>query len=497
MRKWLIKGLILLQLSFAVASSQSQELYLDPPAIDVFPNHDAVVSGTTPLSVFLADGKRLFRTVFNARDGVGRPEATGDSKPTLRDAPALEFHRIAGPDASSCADCHNVPMIGGSGGMSANVFVGAHFTDPPTNQVSSSITSERNTIGMFGAGAIEMLAFEMTEELQRIKNQALIDAVRQNTEIKVRLVTKQTDFGYLIAYPDGTYDSSGVRGVDADLVIKPFGTKGVGVSLREFTNFALNQHHGIQSEERFGWARTGITDFDHDGIANEFSIGQMSALVLYQASLPAPVRESYTDPAVQQQVRLGEELFRSVGCSDCHVPDMPLRSAWFLEPNPYNRPGSAVPSDVAGQIMLPFDTSPNTGLYRDEEGMVHVAAYTDLKRHVICDAEDPFFCNERRMQDFVPIDQFLTSKLWDVGSSAPYGHRGDLTTIAEVIYHHSGEGRAAKIAFTKLSKAEKQAIIIFLKSLVIKETPSQFVDAPSRAPREGGSAHVLIPTNPN
>jgi hypothetical protein len=364
-----------------------------------------------------------------------------------------------------------MPIVGGAGGVASNVFVGAHFTDPPTNHITREITSERNTIGIFGAGAIEMLAFEMTEELQRIKQEALINATRENTEIKVPLVTKNVEFGYLVAYPDGTYDNSGIQGIDMDLVVKPFGVKGVGVSLREFTNFALNQHHGIQSEERFGWARTGITDFDNDGVTKEFSIGQMSALVLYQASLPPPARESYSDHAKQQQVKLGEHLFGSVGCSSCHVPDMPLRSAWFLEPNPYNRPGSAVPGDVSGQITLPLETRSNTGLYRDDKGLVHVAAFTDLKRHVICDTEDSFFCNEKRMQDFVPTDQFLTSKLWDIGSSAPYGHRGDLTTIAEAIHHHSGEARPAQNSFAKLTRTEKHALITFLKSFLVKEEP--------------------------
>ena len=32
-----------------------------------------------------------------------------------------------------------------------------------------------------------------------------------------------------------------------------------------------------------------------------------------------------------------------------------------------------------------------------------------------------------------PTEEFLTRKLWDVGSSDPYGHRGDLTTMTEAI----------------------------------------------------------------
>src|SRR5215831_1709149 len=55
----------------------------DPPSIDVFPEHEAVLSGKLPLDEFIADGRRLFIAKFNIVDGAGRPMATGDSKPTI------------------------------------------------------------------------------------------------------------------------------------------------------------------------------------------------------------------------------------------------------------------------------------------------------------------------------------------------------------------------------------------------------------------------------
>ena len=96
-----------------------------------------------------------------------------------------------------------------------------------------------------------------------------------------------------------------------------------------------------------------------------------------------------------------------------------------------------------------------------------VRAYTDLKRHVICDSTDAFFCNERLIQSGVPVEQFLTRKLWDVGNTAPYGHRGDLTTITEAILHHAGEARLARERFAALSGNEQAEIVEFLKQLQI------------------------------
>jgi hypothetical protein len=54
-----------------------------------------------------------------------------------------------------------------------------------------------------------------------------------------------------------------------------------------------------------------------------------------------------------------------------------------------------------------------------------------------------------------------------VGNSAPYGHRGDLTTITEAILVHGGEARASRDAFVALSSEEQVKIVKFLKTLQI------------------------------
>ena len=117
---------------------------------------------------------------------------------------------------------------------------------------------------------------------------ALAIARARGEDVEVGLTAKGVSFGWIVARPDGTFDASRLEGVDPDLIIKPFGAKGVVISLREFTINALNQHHGIQAIERFGWERTGRRDFDEDGVEVEFTIGHVSALTLFQAALPPP-----------------------------------------------------------------------------------------------------------------------------------------------------------------------------------------------------------------
>ncbi len=449
-----------------------QRLNWDPPAIEVFPDHARAALDPRGADQMVEAGRRLFSARFNLTDGAVRPLSTGDSKPTLRpNAPRQAFQRLSGPDANSCAGCHNQPKVGGSGDFAVNVFVGAHFADPVATSLVETVTSERNTIGLFGAGVIESLAREMTDDLQALKAECVARAAAGQSSVTRHLDTKGVSYGALTCRPDGSLDTTRLEGIDSDLVIKPFAAKGVVISLREFTINALNQHHGIQAIERFGWERTGIEDFDGDGVDVEFTVGQVSALSLFQASLPPPERPT-TPSAASLQARQGERLFSEVGCAGCHRPRLLLNHPEFSEPNPYNRPGNLVPGDGLGVIRLPLPVSSHdgSGLFRDDQGHYVVAAYTDLKRHVICDDRDAFFCNERLRQDFVPTDQFLTSKLWDAATSMPYGHRGDCTTLSEAIVHHSGEAYASREAFLALTDDGKRAVIAFLRSLGASST---------------------------
>jgi hypothetical protein len=283
----------------------------DTPALPVhFAQADIL---RMPFPAVFAAGQRLFVTDFNVCDGAGRPGTTGGVKPRTPD-PALgpRFTRISGPDANSCAGCHNQPQPAGAGDFVANVFVLAQNATPVSGALlSSDFTQtwlERNTLGMFGAGAIELLGREMTQDLVTLRSQAITRAGSLGADVRVPLVTKGVSFGFLTAHADGSVDTGAVVGVDADLIIKPFSRKGMMRSVREFTVNAFNQHHGMQAVERFG----ENTDPDGDGVGNELLVGDVTAASIFQAALPVPVQapaESHRGTAER-----GRRLFGQVGC---------------------------------------------------------------------------------------------------------------------------------------------------------------------------------------
>jgi hypothetical protein len=468
----LLSFVSLLLLGHADAQSTSVG---DGPVLKHHVSESDIEQGNIKFKDLLELGEFIFAARWNRFDGQGRPAATGNGAPTKRDRinnPG--FIRTSGPDSTSCADCHSQPTVGGAGGFVSNVFVQAQLMDPTTTSVSAEFSDERNTLGMNGSGAIEMLAREMTTDLIAIRDAAKLEAQSTGHNVTRFLDTKGVNFGRITARPNGTFNNSGIEGVDTDLIIKPFSQKGVVNSIRVFTVNAYNHHHGMEAVERFGVGekdRSGNTintnDFDEDGVADELSVGDITAAVIFQAAMNVPGRVIPDDTNRRAAAQRGEDRFAQIGCTDCHKPTLTLNSRFFTEPNPYNPPGNLAVQDVSKPLS--FDLTRDIAkprLQREGAGAV-VHAYTDLKRHVICDAQDPFFCNEQVIQGGVPVDQFVTRKLWDVGNTAPYGHRGDLTTITDAIMHHAGEARAQRERFAALSADQRGEIVEFLKQLQV------------------------------
>jgi CxxC motif-containing protein (DUF1111 family) len=452
----------------------------DEPAVLTHVDQGDIDAGDYSADTLFQLGKVLFNANFNTLDGAGRPATTGTGAVRDPEVAPHNFNRLSGPDANSCAGCHNVPRSGGGGDNVANVFVLAQALpfvnfdgdegDGFADHSLEGVANERNTLGMFGAGFVELLAREITVELQAQRAQAIADATLAAADVSIDLTSKGVSFGSLIAHANGSTDTSGVEGIDTDLVLRPFHQKGVVVSLRVFSNNAMNHHHGIQSAERFG----DLVDHDQDGMSNELTVGDMTATALYQALLPVPGRVFPADPAERASVDRGELLFDQVGCAVCHVPTLRLDSAVFSEPNPFNPAGNLQVSGVPAPFSVDLTAAgPGPHLSKELDGSVLVPAYTDLKRHDMGVELD----NEEIVQAGVPTNQFLTKKLWGFASEPPFLHHGRALTIDEAIQKHGGEAASSRAAYNALSGQDRDSVIDFLKTLqtVPEDSPLEIV----------------------
>ncbi|MFD1697146.1 di-heme oxidoredictase family protein [Roseibium aestuarii] len=433
-------------------------------------DYDALASDPSLSVEALSEkGRHLFEGRFIEADGAGRPEATQAIVPTKRRRAASHmFLRLSGLDANSCQSCHAMPVSGGAGDFTANVFVSEGFESADFDTTDPQFSNERGTTHLMGAGLIELLAREMTADLRAQRHDVVTEARKSGAAVTRKLETKGVSFGEITAEPDGRVDVSKLDGIDSDLTLRPFGQKGVFGSLRQFSVNALNQHSGIQPVERFGAAWTGTNDFDGDAIADELSVGQVSALVAFQATLPAPGRKTDLPEVWSTAAARGETLFSDIGCATCHRPSLPLDSLIFQDPNPFETAGTLRPEDVATPLKLDLATLDWVkALPKDDQGRTLVPLFGDLKRHRIADAARETLGNELLSQRFVARDVFITAELWGVGNTAPYGHRGDLTTLHDVIDAHGGEATEARKAYSALGEDDRQSIIAFLRTLEI------------------------------
>ena len=440
-----------------------------------------------PTGDLVAIGAQLFSASWTREEGAGRPLTKGTGEPLSDPSRSLSFpfgfNRISAPDANSCAGCHNLPFPGGGGDIVANVFVLAQRFDfatfdendpvPLRGAVDESgrrpllqdIGNSRGTVGMFGAGYIELLARAMTAELR-----AQRDALSPGGSVALQALG--VGFGRLSRLPDGSYDTSAVQGLPAislagtppNLIVRPFHQVGAVVSIRQFTNNAMNHHHGIQSTERFGSG-----DPDGDGFVEELSRAEVTAVSVFQATLQAPGRVIPRNATLRAAVGRGERLFVDVGCGECHRPSLPLADSRYTEPNPYNPTGNLRRGDVSAPLSIDLNdpTLPGIRLRAGKDGITHVPAYTDLRLHRIYDSGDPNCESLNQSNGALHSEScaFLTRKLWGAASEPGYGHHGQFTTLREAGEAHVGEATAVISRFWSRTDADRDDIIEFLKSL--------------------------------
>lgn len=447
-------------------------------------------------------GDELFETQFNALDGVGAHVGqglrfTGSPRADLNGPGEWANHfpkRITGPNAEACNQCHGTPFDDGAGrAINNNVRDPGHTGDPGQFIV-------RNTPHTFAAGAVQVLAEEMTEELQAQQAAATARACATNQAVTAALTAKGVNFGQIVVMPQVTapctvkINTGGIRGVNPDLVVRPFQWKGVIASIRAFNRDASHQELGMQSVEIVG---EGV-DGDGDGVVNELTIGDQTALALYVAAQPrpttrlelanlgliAPLSDAETNAIIQ-----GEQHFHQSGCTHCHMPQLTIADPIFYEPsqNPAYRdqqfpagqdpvalgvdPAQPIAFDLTqdqpdNQLTLGATIYHLGAFQRTPAGGAFIPLYGDLKRHDM----GPELA-ETINDEGIPATVFLTENLWGVGSTAPYLHDGRATTLTEAILAHGGEGAASRAAFVNLAPTDQAAIIAFLNNLVLFKVP--------------------------
>ena len=424
----------------------------------------------------IARGRQLFQRKFTHAQGLG--PRTGDGVGNIGDGddPTLfDASHVAG-EGDSCALCHGQPPGAAAAG-------GVVFTRP----------DKRGAPHLFGLGLQEMLADEITHDLRAIRKTALARAERSGMAVRVRLRSKQIDYGWLTARSDGAFDTSEIEGIDPDLRVKPFFAEGSAFSIRQFVVGALNAEMGLEAAdpdllaasrgERVitpsGMVLDGALDEldpppvaspsedgDDDGVVDEIDPALVDYLEFYLLNYFPPGRyEPYPTAS-----RNGRRVFEEIGCPACHVSDYQAEDRRVAdvatEYDPERGGFNGLFATATPRLRRLHDQPDLPALQRPARQRFAVRGiFSDFKRHDL----GPNFWE--RNFDGTLQREFMTEPLWGVATTAPYGHDGRSVNLREVILRHGGEAQEASDGFAALSDARQRQLLEFLASLVLFSPP--------------------------
>jgi CxxC motif-containing protein (DUF1111 family) len=328
-------------------------------------------------------------------------------------------------NGTSCAACHSVPAVGGTGHISEvraatrgprGEFVALdpsgetlfHLFSVPSHSCQPLIPTEatvfarRVPIPLFGAGLVEaipddtLLGLEDPVDRNRdgVSGRAAIISDIASGQRRVGRFGWKAQHATLLTFGADAYRNE--MGITNDLFPEELA---VGVSADRMRVCDLIPEVEDQRDPRTG--RRGIDNF----------ASFMKFL--------APVGRG----PIGEAARVGEQVFGAIGCAACHTPSMQTGPSG--NPLFHNRP---------------------------------VALFSDLLLHDIGTGDGI-------VQGAAAPEEIRTPALWGLRLRRPFLHDGSAATIEETIGRHANEAELARRGYERAPESDRAALLAFLRSL--------------------------------
>lgn len=399
-----------------------------------FSNGLPIIWGPSARASEIAEGRELFEHEWQVND----PLAHGDG---------------LGPvfNAKSCASCHFQGGLGGGGGVEHNatsfeVFPRPH--DPTflngTVHNFSTVPGQRETEGALRkmyptvpgrtippapgrcSSSMEAPAYDPVHT-QSVQTTALFGAgwidlisdraIRRNArnrEIRQAAKEMSLDFDNI---PVGR-----VRHVRGG--VGKFGWKGQFATLEEFVAAACANELGLGTPST---EQARPLSAPNHSAEPDLTKQQFRSLMAFVKTLPKPVEADGSAPASR-----GKELFGTIGCAVCHVPDM-----------------GGVKRVYSDFLLYTLDDPPPPGSGGSEYGV----------------GPSPLFGLPERPSGDPKPSEWKTPPLWGVADSAPYMHDGSAPTLRDAILKHGGDSKSVREKYKALGADDQAALLAFLGTL--------------------------------
>jgi CxxC motif-containing protein (DUF1111 family) len=353
-------------------------------------------------------------------------------------------------NANSCVACHHQGGTGGSGGLQDNVttflvqasprsparegVVHAQSVDPRQRETLRDV---HPSLPEMGQPTLAMLVSLPGHERERIAFPRGVHLSQRNTpalfgtklidEIPDRVMIAHERRQRLLlklAPTPGESPPVGRARRLADGRVGRFGWKAQSASLSDFVQAACANELGLgnpgQDQPR-PLGRAGGPSVGHD-----LTLEQCDQLTAFVAALPPPEERLPEQPLEREQAVAGKKWFYSIGCTDCHTPDLGSVSGLYSDLLLHDM---GVELEGGGGYNSPPPNQP-------------VSPGIDLQP-----------------------GEWRTPPLWGVADSAPYLHDGRAATLEDAIRRHAGQGAAARGRFERIGAPAQAQLLAFLNSL--------------------------------
>ena len=253
--------------------------------------------------------------------------------------------------------------------------------------------SQRNPTPLFGVGLID-----------EIPDEAIIAAARRRTSAAAQTRGRVSRV-------------AGGR-------VGRFGWKAQTATVEEFVVSAAANEMGLNVPGRRQAVDPRLLDVASEGL--DMDKTECEALVDFVRELPPPTLSDPADPKQAATVKEGERIFRSIGCTGCHLPKL---------------------GDVEGLYsdLLLHDMGPRLA---DVSGGYAVFGAGPTKAPAPAKGDEVSETQAR---------EWRTPPLWGLHDSAPYLHDGRAETVSQAVLLHGGQGTASAERFARLSATAKAA----------------------------------------
>lgn len=265
--------------------------------------------------------------------------------------------------------------------------------------------SQRNTPALFGANLIDAIPDRVIIAMERKERLRWGMAPDKGDDLPV---------GRALRLADGR--------------VGHFGWKAQSASLSDFVQAACANELGLSNPGQ-AQPRPLSKPYYQQPASYDLTLEQCDQMTAFVASLPRPIEKLSVDIS-QSDALEGKHLFSSVGCAECHTPNVDKVEGIYSD------------------LLLHDMGQPLEG----------GGSYNDIPR-----TPDP---NRPPSDPNAPKPgEWRTPPLWGVADSAPYLHDGRARELDEAIKLHGGQGTRAARNFDSLNKNQQGQVLAFLRTL--------------------------------